>query len=112
MRELTSTQIAALERVLAQGFSPLMIPLYPNFIGVRRNACGVLLAPVEGGGFCFFGEACYLIDGNLSVLVRRAEREWFVWKSKQVEATPDLLAERKRFSEELSRLLAPAPCPA
>jgi hypothetical protein len=112
MRELTSTQIAALERVLAQGFSPMMIPLYPNFIGVRRNACGVLLAPVEGGGFCFFGDACYLIDGNLSVLVRRAEREWFVWKSKQVEATPDLLAERKRFSEELSRLLAPAPCPA
>jgi hypothetical protein len=112
MRELTSTQIAALERVLAQGFSAMMIPLYPNFIGVRRNAYGVLLAPVEGGGFCFFGDACYLIDGNLSVLVRRAEREWFVWKSKQVEATSDLLAERKRFSEELSRLLVPAPCPA
>src|SRR5579864_7238608 len=76
MRELTSIQIAALERVLGQGFSPTMIPLYPNFICVRRNAYGVLLAPVEGGGFCFFGDACYLIDGNLSVLVRRAEREW------------------------------------
>ncbi len=83
----------------------MVIPLYPNFIAVRRDAYAVLLAPVEDDGLCFYGEACYLIDGNLSVRVRRGGRDWFVWKGRQVEATPELLAERKRFLDDLERVL-------
>ena len=105
LRELTPTQIAALQRLLAQGFSPVVIPLYPNFIAVRRDAYAVLLAPVEAGGLCFYGEACYLIDGNLSVRVHRGGRDWFVWKGRQVEATPELLAARKQFLDDVARVL-------
>lgn len=110
MRELTATQIVVLERIVANGFEPIMIPLYGNCIGIRRNGFAALLEPIQDGGWRIFGQPCYVIDDSLSVLVRRQGREWFVFKRKQVEATPEMLAERVRFSEDLSRLLfTPAP---
>ena len=101
LRELTPAQIAALERLLAQGFSPVVLPLYPNFIALRRDPYAVLLAPIEGGGLCFYGEPCYLIDGQLAVYVRRRGRDWFVWKGREVEATPELLAARRQFLDDV-----------
>jgi hypothetical protein len=110
MRELTATQIGVLERMMAHGFAPMIIPLYANSIGIRRNGFAILLEPIQDSGWRILGEPCYVIDGNLSVLVRRQGREWFVCKRKEVEATSEMLAERARFSEDLSRLLAiPAP---
>jgi len=111
MHELTPTQMAAIERVLANGFTPTMIPLYPNCVVIRRNEYAVLLTGTDSGGWRFFGDPCYLMENNLGVLVRQGERQWFVWKTKKVEATPALLAERKRFSDELLRLLDPSPHP-
>ena len=66
-----------------------------------------LLVPIEGGSLRLLGDACYLIDGNLSVRVTRKGRAIFIWKSREVEATPELLAELGRFSAEVSGLLLP-----
>lgn len=106
MLELTPVQTAALERLVARGFTLVAFPLYASAIGVRRNSFAALLVPVAGGGLRVLGEPCYLIDGNLTVRVRRGGRQWFVWKSKSTEATPDLLAQLNSFSEELLDLLS------
>ena len=105
--ELTSVQTAALERLVARGYTLVAFPLYAaSAIGVRRDSFAVLLTPVAGGGLRVLGDPCYLIDGNLSVRVHRNAREWFVWKSNSAEATPDLLAQLSRFSKELLDLLS------
>lgn len=105
MLELTPQQIAVLERLVEKGFRPTAFPLYASHIGVRKENCAALLAPVDGGGMRVFGEPCYLLSGNLTVRVRRAGREWFVWKKTELEVTPERLAELTRFAEELVVLL-------
>lgn len=105
MQELTPLQTAVLERLIARGFQIVAFPLYASAIGVRRGSFAALLMPVEGGGLCVFGEPYYLIDGNFSVPVQRSGMQQFVWKSQSAEATPDLMAQLRRFSEELERLL-------
>ena len=108
MQELTQHQTAVLERLIAQGFRLVAFPLYASAIGVRRESCAALVVPVEGAGLRLLGDACYLIEGNLSVKVERDGRPHFVWKNKAVPATPGLLAELRRFSEDLQRALSSA----
>jgi hypothetical protein len=45
------------------------------------------------------------VDGNFSVKLRRGEREVFVWKKKEVEATPERLQELHTFGKELQEIL-------
>ncbi len=106
MLELTPVQTAVLERLVARGFTLVAFPLYASAIGVRRNSFAALLVPADGGGLRILGEPCYLLDGNLTVRVRRAGRQWFAWKAKSAEATPELLAQLSRFSEELLGVLS------
>ena len=100
--ELTREQIAALERLAGAGYEIVAFPMYASAVGVRRGECAALLEPVAGG-MRVVGEACWLVEGNLSVRVRREGREWFVWKKKQVEATEKRVAEVERFEEELRK---------
>jgi hypothetical protein len=104
--ELTPLHTATVERLVAQGFTPAAFPLYANAIAIRRGPFAALLVPLPAGRLRILSDPSYLIEGNLSVRVRRDDRQWFVWKEKSVEATPDLLAQLTRFSEELSNLLA------
>ncbi len=103
--ELTSQQIAVLERLAAQGFQIVAFPLYASAVGVRKGNCAGLLGPVAGGGMELFGEPCYLVEGNLSVRIARDGKQWFVWKKKHLEATRKRLAELRRFAEELENAL-------
>ncbi len=107
MLELTPPQIALLERLVARGFEPVAFPLYASAVGVRKGNCAALLQPVPAGGFQLFGAACYLVEGNLTVRIQRGGKRWFVWKKKQVEATPARLAELDEFTAELTSLLQP-----
>ncbi len=104
MVELTPEQIAVFQRLAAREFQMVALPLYANAVGVRKASCAALLVPA-GGGMKLFAEPCYLVDGNLSVRIARGGRQWFVWKKKRVEATPERLAELKQFTEELCGLL-------
>jgi hypothetical protein len=109
MLELTPAQIAVLQRLRANGFTLVAFPLYGSAIGVRRGAFAALLVPVEGAGLRLFGEACCLIDGNLSARTTRQGSAVFVWKNKHVAVTSDLAADLERFSADLRDLLAAAP---
>jgi len=105
--ELTPQQIAILERLQGRGFQIVAFPMYASHMGVRKGNCAALLAPVATGGFALFGGASYLIDGNFSVRVASAGRDWLVWKKRKHEATPARLAEIDAFSAELSEALLP-----
>ncbi len=104
MLELTGEQMAALERLAGAGFEIVAFPMYASAVGVRRGECAALLERVEGG-LRLVGEACWMVEGNLSVRVRRAGKEWFVWKKKQVEATAGRVGEVSRFQQEVETAL-------
>ena len=109
MLELTPQQIAGLERFAAQGFRVVAFPLYESALAVRKGNCAALLGPVAGGGMKLVAEPCYLVEGNLSVRLILGGKQWFVWKKKQLEATPERLAELQRFAQELDNLLRVPP---
>ena len=105
MLELTREQTAALERLHGAGFALVAFPLYASHVGVRKGNCAALLEAVPGGGMRIFGEPSYLVDGNLSVRVRRRDEWWFVWKKQELAATPARLAELEDFRRELDGYL-------
>ena len=102
---LTPSHIAILERLVAQGFTPVAFPMYASAIGVRRGAFAALLMAADDAALKIMGEPCYVMGANLAVRTRREGRAVFVWKDKSVEATPELLQEFAEFSAELAKLL-------
>jgi len=50
-----------------------------------------------------------LVDGNLSVKLKRSQGEVFVWKKKEVAATPERLDALTKFREELTTILEALP---
>jgi hypothetical protein len=105
MPELTPQQIAVLERLRAQGFQLVQFAPHERAIGVRKGNCAALLQPTGAGSLQPVGDPSYLVDGNLSVRLQREGKQWFVWKAKQEEATPERRAELAAFAEELKGLL-------
>ena len=101
MPTLSPQQSAILEKLLAKGFEFVSFPLYPNYIGVKKGNCAVLLTPAEGHTLRLFGEACYLVDGQLSVRVTRGAQKLYVWKKKELAVTPEREAEIAAFRREL-----------
>jgi hypothetical protein len=106
MLELSPKQIEVLENIAAHGFAIVAFPLYSSAAGVRKGSCAALLAPAQHGGMQLLGEPCCLVNGNLSVRIRRNGSEWFVWKKQQIEATPERLKDLAEFRGELDDLLA------
>ena len=108
MPELTPQQIKMLERLFAAGFRPIAIPPYENTLCVRRGNCAALLTPVANAGLRLLA-ATYIVDGNLSVKLKRGQGDVFVWKKKEMEATPERLKELESFRRELTSILDEAP---
>jgi hypothetical protein len=105
--ELTPAHIAILERLVAQGFTPVAFPLYASAIGVRRGLFAALLMPAGDAALKVMGEPCYVVGSNLAVRTRRKGRDVFVWKDKTIEVTPELFEELARFSADLAVLMVP-----
>jgi len=72
---------------------------------MKRGECAAILAPVPGGGVKLLAPPSYLVEGNLSVKLKRGSGEVFVWKKKEVRATPEKLKELESFRRELTELL-------
>jgi hypothetical protein len=106
MPDLTAAQIAVVQRLIAQGFTPVAFPLYASAMGIRRGSFAALLVPADNATLKLLGEPCYLIGLNLAVRTRRHGRPCFVWKQQSVEATPELLQELARFSADLTAVLS------
>ncbi len=105
--DFTPQQISILERLQARDFQIVAFPMYANYVGVRKGNCAALLAPFGADRFQLQGQPAYLIGGNLSVLVTREGRDWFVWKKEKLEVTTERLAELESFSAQLSQTLVP-----
>ncbi len=105
MQELSPQQMQTIERLFEAGFRPIAIPPYESALCVRRGDCAAVLAPVPNGGLKLLAPPSYLVDGNLSVRIKRGGGEVFVWKKREVEATPEKLSELESFRRELSGIL-------
>ncbi len=105
MVELSPQQMQIIERLFEAGFRPIAIPPYESALCMRKGDCAALLAPVPNGGIRLLAPPSFLVEGNLSVKLTRSSGEVFVWKKKQVEATPEKLKELESFRRELTELL-------
>ncbi|HKM80313.1 MAG TPA: hypothetical protein VJY15_05065 [Candidatus Acidoferrum sp.] len=105
MLELSPLQMQTLERLVGAGFRPIAIPPYESALCVQRGECAAVLAPVENGGLRLLAPATLMVDGNLSVRLKRAAGDVFVWKKKEVAATAERLKELEAFRAELVGIL-------
>jgi len=105
MQELTPQQMMVIERLFEAGFRPIAIPPYESALCMRKGDCAAVLAAVPGGGIKLLAPPSYLLEGNLSVKLKRSSGEVFVWKKKEMEATPERLKELEAFRRELSELV-------
>ncbi len=105
MVELSPRQMQVMERLFAAGFRPIAIPPYESALCVKKGNCAALLAPVPSAGIKLLAPPSYLVDGNLSVKLKRGSGEVFIWKKTDVEATPEKLKELEMFRREITELL-------
>jgi len=105
MVDLSPHQMQIIERLFKAGFRPIAIPLYESALCMRKGDCAALLATVPNGGIKLLAPPSYLVEGNLSVKLTRGSGEVFVWKKKEVEATPEKLKELESFRLELTEIL-------
>ena len=105
MVELSQQQMQVVERLFAAGFRPIAIPPYESALCMRKGNCAALLAPVPNAGIKLLAPPSYLVDGNLSVKLKRGSGEVFIWKKTEVQATPEKLKELEAFRRELAEIL-------
>jgi hypothetical protein len=105
MVELSPHQMQVIERLFASGFRPIVISPYENVLCMKKGDCAAVLAPVPDGGLKLLAPPSYLIEGNLSVKLKRGLGEVFVWKKREVPATPEKLRELELFRSKLSEIL-------
>jgi len=105
MVELSPRQMQLMERLIAAGFRPIAIPPYESALCAKKGNCAALLAPVPNAGIKLLAPPSFLVEGNLSVKLKRGSGEVFVWKSKELQATRERLKELESFRRELSEIL-------
>ena len=94
-----------IERLFANGFRPIAIPPYESALCMKKGECAAILAAVPNGGLKLLAPPSYLVEGNLSVKLKRDSGEVFIWKKKEAKATPEKLKELESFRRELTELL-------
>ena len=105
MFELTAKQMKVVERLFEAGFRPIAIPPYERALCMHRGDCAALLAPVENGGLQLLAAPTFLVNGNVSVRIKRGNAEVFVFKKDELPATPERLKELEAFRTELVGIL-------
>lgn len=108
MLELSPLQMKTLEQLFAAGFRPVAIPPYESALCVRRGECAAVLSPAPNGALKVLAPPSYIVGGNFSVKLNRGNREVFVWKKIELDATPERLEELATFRRELSEILEQA----
>jgi len=103
--ELTEGQVRVVERLFEAGFRPMAIPPYESALIMRKGECVALLGPVESGGLKLLAPVTFLVDGNLSVRLKKNSGDVFVWKKKEVAATEERLRDLEEFRVELIGIL-------
>ncbi|MGC1418003.1 MAG: hypothetical protein WA817_22125 [Candidatus Acidiferrum sp.] len=65
----------------------------------------MVLSTIPNGGLKLLASPSYLIDGYLSVKLKRSSGDVFVWKKTELAATPERLQELESFRRELTETL-------
>lgn len=94
-----------MERLIEAGFRPIAIPPYSNALCMRKGNCVAALAPIPNAGVKLLAPPSFLVDGNFSVKLKRGSGEVFVWKKREVKATPERVRELESFRKELQEIL-------
>ena len=105
MMELSEMQMRVVERLFEAGFRPIAIPPYESALIMHKGECAAVLGPVENGGLKLLVPVTFLVDGNLSVKLKKGSGDVFVWKKKEVAATEERLRELEKFRAELVGIL-------
>ncbi len=105
MVEFSPQQMQILERLFVAGFRPIAIPPYESALCMRRGECAAILSPLPNGGLKLLAPPSYMVEGNLSVRLKRGAGEVFAWKKTELPATPDRLQELESFRRDLTELL-------
>ena len=105
MMELTEGQMRVVERLFEAGFRPIAIPPYESALIMHKDECAAVLGPVENDGLKLLVPVTILVDGNLSVKLKRGSGDVFVWKKKEVAVTEERLKELEEFRVELTEIL-------
>jgi len=105
--ELTSQQLAILNRLRQRGFEVVAFPMYESYVGVRKGNCGALLSPTGSDVFTLYGEPSYLVSGGLSARTIQSDGHWFVRKNEKLAASPERTAELESFAADLVDTLLP-----
>ena len=95
-----------LEKLVAEGFTLRTFPTYERHLGVEKYNCVALLEPTPEGRWRRFSSPGYLLDGQIALLVERSGKKFFVFKSKQLPAEGEPLAQFECFLKELDALLS------
>jgi hypothetical protein len=103
--EFTQTQTEVLQHLFEAGFRPVAIPRYEKAFCVHRGECAALLAPIENGGLRLMAPVTLLVDGNLSVRLKKSSGDVFVWKKTELPATKERLTDLEKFRKELETIL-------
>jgi hypothetical protein len=103
--ELTQLQMETMQRLFEAGFQPIAIAPYENALCVHRGEYAAVLAPVANGGLRLLSPPTVMVDGNLSVRLKKRNGDVFVWKQKEVAATEERLKELTKFRGELEGIL-------
>lgn len=83
----------------------MRFPLYENALAVVKGNCAALLGADANSGLRLLAPPSYLIENNFAVRIARAGKDLFVWKGKELEATPARLEELEKFASAITRIL-------
>ena len=97
----------ALAKLRDLGFQFLTLPRYERQVAAEREGFVALLEYTPSGEIRQFSSAGYLIEGQIGLLVQRGAASFFVAKSREVLATPELLARYGKFQQDLHSALRP-----
>lgn len=95
-----------IERLFEAGFRPMTLPPYESALCMQRENCAVVLVPLPNAGLKILAPPSFIVEGNLSVRLKRASGDVFVWKKTELAATPERLTELEAFRRELTDILA------
>lgn len=97
-----------LQALYVAGFELQTFEQFPRAIGVCRNECIAMLVPSDQG-LQILGSPGWKIGDAMAVLTTLNGRRVFQLKGQTIEATPERLAELKRFEADLRAGMAPKP---